>query len=37
MDKELAQQFSKNDVRRELNKLLPISYKGLIEGLTKDK
>lgn len=28
-------QFSKNDVKRELNKLLPISYKGLIEDWTK--
>lgn len=30
-------EFNKNEVRRELNKLLPISYKGLIENLTKNK
>ena len=28
-------QFGKNEVRRELNRLLPISYKSLIDGLTK--
>jgi len=30
-------QFSNNDVRRELNKLLPINYRGLIENITKNK